>query len=65
MALETVLYIVNGWNFAYTISMKLHIQEFNLWLPLLRNTKNVGTIFGNHFSVAWYKFLKPKSIPFV
>ena len=43
-------------------SMKLDIQEVNLWLPLLKSTENVVTIFGNQFFVAWYKFLNPKSI---
>ena len=43
--------------------MKLYIQEVNLGLPLLKSTKNVATIFGNNFSVAWCKFLNPKSIP--
>ena len=65
MALETVLYILNGLNFAYTIRMKLYLQEVNLWLPLLKSTKNVVTIFGKHFLVVWYKFLNPKSIPCV
>ena len=30
-------------------SAKLYIQEVNLWLPLPKKTKNVVTIFGNHF----------------
>ena len=46
-------------------SMKFYIQEVNLWLPLLKSTKNVVTIFGNHFLVAWFKYLNPKSIPCV
>ena len=45
--------------------MKLYIQEVNLWLPLLNSTKNVVTMFGNHFLVAWCKFLTQKSIPCV
>ena len=45
--------------------MKPYIQEVNLWLPLLKSTKNVVTIFGKHFLVAWCKFLNPKSIPCV
>ena len=32
--------------------MKLYIKEVNFWLPLLKSTKNVVTIFGNHFLVA-------------
>ena len=45
--------------------MKLYIEEVNLWLPLLKSTKNVVTIFGNYFLVAWCNFLNPKSIPCV
>ena len=33
-------------------SIRLSIQEVNLWLPLLKSTKTVVTIFGNHFLVA-------------
>ena len=29
--------------------MKVYIQEVKLWLPLPKRTKNVVTIFGNHF----------------
>ena len=43
-------------------SMKLYIQEVNLWLPLLKSNKNVVTIFGNHFLVTWCKFLNPELI---
>ena len=45
--------------------MELCIQDVNLWLPLLKSTKNVVNIFVNHFLVAWYKLLNPKSISFV
>ena len=67
MALETVLYTFLLVKILHTRegSMKLYIWEINLWLLLLKSTKNVVTIFGNHFLVAWCKFLNPKSIPYV
>ena len=39
---------------------KLYIQAVTLKLPLLKSTKNVVTIFGNHFLETWYKFSNPK-----
>ena len=67
MALETVLFTFLLVKVLHTRegSMKLYIREINLWLLLLKSTKNVVTIFGNHFLVALCKFLNPKSIPYV
>ena len=47
-------------------SIKLSTKEVNLWLPLLKSTKNVITIFGNHFfQRLGAKFSNQKSIPCV
>ena len=42
--------------------MKHYIQGVNLWLPVLKSSKNMDTIFGNHFLVAWCNVICAKYV---